>query len=243
LTTKDGLRLLAMIPVRNEGERYLSVVLEKLSPLVSGIVILDDASTDHTPDLCRAHPKVLRYQRLPEPLFLRNEALFRSLLWRMTVELNPAWILALDADELLEAKAKKELPLLIHRAPADLIRFPIYHFWGNLEYYRVDGLWNPFLYPVACLYRYKRDRVYHWAERRLHCGRFPVEVYQERSCTAKLRMIHLGYAHRQAWQKKSHRYLQADPKGEFCPVEHYQSILAPHPELKRWTGERLEVFR
>ena len=107
MQTKKVLPLLAMLPVRNEAGRYLSFVLKRLSPVVSGIVILDDASTDHTADLCRAHPKVLRYRRLPEPLFLKDEALFRSLLWNMTVELNPAWILALDADETLEAKARR----------------------------------------------------------------------------------------------------------------------------------------
>lgn len=241
MRNRKGLPLLAMLPVRNEAGRYLSYVLKRLSPVVSGIVILDDASTDHTAELCRAYPKVLRYHRLSEPLFLKDEARFRSLLWNMTVELNPAWILALDADEVLEAKARSELPVLLNRPPAVLIRFPIYHFWGNLEQYRVDGMWNPFLYPAACLYRYEPGRTYHWAKRRLHCGRFPVEAYQARGFTAELRLLHLGYADGKARQNKFLRYWQVDPEGEFCPVEHYKSILDPHPKLKKWTGERLEV--
>jgi hypothetical protein len=102
--------LLAMMVVRNEANRYLRPVLERLGRLVDGIVILDDASTDETPGLCRAHPKVIRFRQLNSSLFSRNEAALRSLLWEMRVELEPAWILALDADELLEEKAKTALP-------------------------------------------------------------------------------------------------------------------------------------
>ena len=61
--------LLAMLVVRNEADRFLQPVLDRLSILVDGIVILDDASTDHTPALCRAHPRVVRFERLSAPLF------------------------------------------------------------------------------------------------------------------------------------------------------------------------------
>ncbi|HBL36074.1 MAG TPA: family 2 glycosyl transferase, partial [Firmicutes bacterium] len=77
--------LLAMMAVRNEAERYLKPVLDRLSNYVDGIVILDDASTDGTPDLCRAHPKVIRFERLTTPLFAQNEAALRSKLWDLTV--------------------------------------------------------------------------------------------------------------------------------------------------------------
>jgi|SRR5690554_77073 len=232
--------LLAMIPVRNEAKRYLSTVLKNISSLVSGIVILDDASTDDTPTLCRSHPRVIRYHRLAKPLFLRDEAAFRSMLWGMTMELNPTWVLALDADEYPESKLKKEF---IEKTAKSLIRLPVCHFWGSLEHYRIDGMWNPLLYPTACLFRPKKDRVYHWAQRRLHCGRFPVEAYENPSVTTKVRLLHFGYADRGEHWGKYDRYIQADPEGVFCPQEHYASILDPHPVLKKWTGERLEVTR
>ena len=47
-------RWLAMMAVRNEAGRFLRPVLDRLGTLVDGIVILDDASTDDTPALCRA---------------------------------------------------------------------------------------------------------------------------------------------------------------------------------------------
>lgn len=234
--------LLAMMVVRNEANRYLRPVLERLGRLVDGIVILDDASTDETPGLCRAHPKVIRFRQLNSSLFSRNEAALRSLLWEMTVELEPAWILALDADELLEEKAKTALPALTAQEEYELITFPVYHFWGDLRHYRVDRLWHPVLARTACLFRYRKNRSYHWAPRRLHCGRLPVEAYHAPRFHAPLRLLHLGYASPQARSEKYHRYLSLDPRGRFCPLTHYQSIMARQPRLRRWTGEDLEVL-
>ncbi|NLW55847.1 MAG: glycosyltransferase [Firmicutes bacterium] len=234
--------ILAMMAVRNEADRYLRPVLERLAALVDGIVILDDASTDQTPELCRAHPKVIRFRRLDSSLFSQNEAALRSLLWEMTVELEPTWILALDADELLEEKAKTVLPALTAQQEFELITFPVYHFWGDLRHYRVDRLWHPALARTACLFRYQKNRIYHWAPRRLHCGRFPAEAYLTPRLHAPLRLLHLGYAAPRERREKYHRYLSLDPDGCFCPLEHYRSIIEPHPRLRRWMGENLEVL-
>ena len=234
--------LLAMMVVRNEANRYLRPVLARLGALVDGIVILDDASTDETPELCRAHPKVIRFRRLQSSLFAQNEAALRSLLWEMTVELKPAWILALDADEFLEEKAKTELPALTAQQEYEVVTFPVYHLWGDLRHYRVDGMWHPVLARTACLFRYRQNRTYHWAPRRLHCGRFPLEAYLTPGFHAPLRLLHLGYAAPHARREKYQRYLSLDPEGRFCPPAHYRSIIEPHPRLRSWTGENLEVL-
>ena len=100
--------LLAMLVVRNEADRFLQPVLDRLSILVDGIVILDDASTDHTPALCRAHPRVVRFERLSAPLFFHDEAKLREKLWHLTVEPQPGLILAIDADEISKPGANKQ---------------------------------------------------------------------------------------------------------------------------------------
>lgn len=234
--------LLAMLPVHNEAGRYLKVVLDRLSEFVDGIVILDDASTDETPDLCRKHSGVIRYHRLPEPLFNTNEATLRRKLWEMTVELDPGWIMAIDADEVFESEIKRELPLLTaEKNRFDLVFFTMYHFWGDLTNYRVDGLWDPALSKTPCLYRFRKNIVYHWPNRRLHCGRFPIECYQRPVGISKTSLLHLGYVRQGEPLHKFQKYMALDPQGQFCPANHYHSIIAP-PRLKRWTGERLDFL-
>ncbi|HHT48739.1 MAG TPA: glycosyltransferase [Firmicutes bacterium] len=234
--------VLAMMVVRNEADRYLKPVLDRLGSTVDGIVVLDDASTDRTPELCRAHPQVIRFERLTTPLFTQDEAQLRQRLWAFTVELNPTWILALDADELLAASFARALPTFCAQTRFDLISFPVYHFWGNFRQYRVDHRWHPARARTACLHRYQKSRHYHWAPRRLHCGRFPQEAYLTPKLNSGIPLLHLGYADPVAPAIKYRRYLELDPRGELCPLAHYRSILNPRPALKRWTGEDLEAL-
>ncbi len=234
--------VLAMMVVRNEADRYLRPVLNRLGACVDGIVVLDDASTDHTPELCRAHPQVIRFERLATPFFAEDEAKLRQRLWELTVELNPTWILALDADELLEAKFSQVLPALCAQTRYDLVSFPVYHFWGDFRHYRVDHWWHPARARTACLHRRQKNRSYHWAPRPLHCGRFPQEAYLTPRLNSGIRLLHLGYAGLGERQAKYRRYLDLDPQGKYCPLNHYRSILDPYPSLKRWTGENVEAL-
>ncbi|HHV63026.1 MAG TPA: glycosyltransferase [Firmicutes bacterium] len=63
----QGNKLTAMMVVRNEADRFLVPVLDDLTQWVDEIVILDDASTDSTPDICRSYAKVVKFQRNSYP--------------------------------------------------------------------------------------------------------------------------------------------------------------------------------
>lgn len=231
--------LLAMLPVRNEAGRYLATVLTCLSEYVDGIVILDDASTDETPAICQRFKKVIRFHHLTEPLFWKNESKLRQLLWEMTVEFDPAWILAIDADEVFESRICRELPLITRQEHYDLFYFPVYHFWGSLDYYRVDGLWDPLFSKMGCLYRYRKELTYHWSDRKLHCSRFPLEAKAQPATLSSVRLLHLGYLQKKDHHPKFKRYLAADPNGDYCPIHHYHSIISEPCRLKKWRGEKV----
>ena len=50
-------RILGMMIVRNEADRYLNKVLEQMKSICDEIYILDDASTDNTVEICKQYTK------------------------------------------------------------------------------------------------------------------------------------------------------------------------------------------
>lgn len=219
-------RLVAMMPVRNEAKRYIHHVLEELSEYVDHVVVLDDASTDATPDICRSFPKVIVHQN-PEPEFTVNESRLRSRLWQFTVETNPDWILAIDADEVFEERMKHEIDTLIDQHDYDAVEFRLFDFWNGTTHVRVDGGWNPWAKRVRMLVRYDADKSYSWPGRRLHCGRLPLElrgmltVYQ-----SDIRLKHFGWARPEDVRHKYDRYRSIEE------TDHLESVLDSPEKIK-----------
>lgn len=227
---KPKVRLVAMMPVRNEADRYLTEVMEELSQFVDHIVVLDDASTDETPDICRSFRKAIVYQN-KEPEFIQNESRFRTRLWQLTAETSPDWILAVDADEVFEERMKHEINILVDQRDYDAVEFRLFDFWNGTTHVRVDGDWNPWAKRVRMLVRYDSNRTYTWPDRRLHCGRIPQElrglltVYQ-----SDIRVKHFGWARRDDVRRKYHRYRAIEDS------KHLQSVLdsPDEVELEPW---------
>lgn len=146
-------KLTAMLQVRNEQGRYLEEVPHDLSGFVDEIVIVDDASTDRTPDICGAFPKVVRLEVLEKPLFAEE--------WRLrkdtvagAVSTDPDWLLSVDADELYSTEAKKAIRKLINQDYADWFAFRFFDMWGGRTHYREDELWSMHKRHTASLVRY-----------------------------------------------------------------------------------------
>jgi ubiquinone/menaquinone biosynthesis C-methylase UbiE len=67
LTTWQKPRVIGMLRIKNE-EEFIEQTLLMAAKVADGFVILDDGSTDRTPELCRSHPKVIRYEYQNEPV-------------------------------------------------------------------------------------------------------------------------------------------------------------------------------
>lgn len=219
-------RLVAMMPVKNEADRYLTQALEELSEFVDQIVVLDDASTDATPEICASFPKVILH-RSKTPEFLVNESRFRARLWDLTAQAEPDWILAIDADEFFEERIKYEIDFLIDQDHYDAVEFRLFDFWNGMTHVRVDGGWNPWPKRVRMLVRFHPGRTYTWPDRRLHCGRIPLElkgmltVFQ-----SDLRVKHFGWARPEDIKRKYERYRSIEES------EHLKSVLDGPEEIK-----------
>lgn len=230
--------LVAMMVVRNEAHRYLSACLDSLEELVDEILILDDHSTDETPEICLSYRKV-RLIRKEESTFWIDESSLRSQCWQYTIALQPQWILAIDADELMEEGLKEALPELLNQKDYHRIAFRLIEFWGSKDKYRVDKLWNPRNRWVTNLIRYLPSHPYRFSPKKLHCGRLPVNL-PGKILYSKFHLKHYGYANPKEHVGKFLRYTKNDPYGENCPLSHYLSILDPDPELKSWKQEKKE---
>ncbi|MFC9710890.1 glycosyltransferase [Paenibacillus sp. NPDC056933] len=234
----QGNKLTAMLQVRNERGRYLEEVLDDLSDFVDEIVIVDDASTDGTPDICRAYPKVVRLEVLEKPLFAEEWRL-RNALWQAAVGTDPDWLLSVDADELYSTEAKNAIRALINQEHSDWIAFRFYDMWGGRTHYREDNLWGLHRRHTASLVRYMPGYPYFYPQQNHHVPRLPLPCTVLPGISTELKVQHLGWAGSlEDRVRKYLRYKRIDPHGEWGSLEHYESILDPEPRLIPWKEDR-----
>ncbi|ADY55881.1 glycosyl transferase family 2 [Syntrophobotulus glycolicus DSM 8271] len=224
---------LSMI-VKNEGQRYLKEILAKLDGIIDEAVIIDDASTDDTVELCRKMlPNIpLHLIHNPQSLF-KQEVELRKRQWHETIQTNPDWILNIDADEMFEDRFYAEVRRLINQEDIDLYSFRLYDMWDQ-NHYREDQFWNAHNYYRPFLLRYQPDFIYNWKETPLHCGRFPVNIFILPNAVSELRVKHYGWATAADRKLKYERYKVLDPEGLYGNRHQYESILEENPNLIEW---------
>lgn len=235
-------KLTAMMVVRNEADRYLRRCLESLLTFTDNIVILDDASEDNTPEICLRYPRVRLY-RQSQSMFLTDEAELRRKLWHYTLENKPEWILSIDADEFLEESFVKEVPYLLRQNTFKAVGFRLFDCWGNESYFRVDGLWNPWLRGFSTyLIQYQPQLESAWPPLKFHCGRLPLAYRRLAHYESAVRIKHLGWANPADITAKYEQAVHQDPANKYMGRDHYQSILWPPEKIKieKWP-ERLSI--
>lgn len=224
---------LAML-VRNEADRYLEKVLTHAASYVDEVVILDDASTDNTIEVCRQclinipHRIVVNTEA-----GFHNEIMLRKQLWDLAAATKPDWILILDADEIFEDQIIQMMPFLLRNPQADIYHFRLYDMWNETQY-REDNYWQAHMYYRPFLVRYQANYDYNWQETPQHCGRLPLNLSNLRAIPCQIRLKHLGWARPSDRLEKYYRYKKLDPNAVYGNKEQYQSILDPKPNLISW---------
>ncbi len=227
-------RLTLAMCVKNESDRYLRQALEKAREYITDAVIVDDASTDNTIQVCQEILKdiPLRIIRNSESKF-SNEVNLRKQLWEEVTKTDPDWILILDADEIFEERFDQEIVEMLKNPDVDGFAFRLYDFW-NETHFRDDSLWSAHNYHIPFLVRYRPEVAYRWKEAPQHCGRFPTTIYGFRIQSSNLRLKHLGWAKENDRIQKYKRYQQLDPDAIWGIKAQYDSILDPSPHLTKW---------
>ncbi|GMK37267.1 glycosyl transferase [Paenibacillus sp. CCS19] len=241
LVRQAGPKLVLSMVACNEEGRYLDDALRRHREYIDGAVIIDDGSTDATADIIheRLQGIPLYYVRNEQSKFT-NEIELRRQQWNATVQLNPSWILNLDADEYFEDRFTQDVHGLLANSAAHTYCFRLYDFW-NEHQYREDEFWQAHRTYRPFLTRYVAGFPYVWNEMKLHCGRFPRNLMDIMPTLSPLRLKHWGWARESDRRLKAERYEQLDPGARYGWKEQYDSILSSNPRLINWQEDENAV--
>lgn len=234
------MRFFALLPTRNEANRYLRECLIWHSWIFDGIFVFDDRSTDNTVDIARDYATV--EIRVQDPSFAQHEGQFRQQAWdAMVARFQPTerdWIFALDADEFLVSNEGLSQTTLLYCAAIqaennhqDSVTIPIPEVFStsaNEVYIRTDGFWAGLAQPRLCKYRPNAQ----FSNKKMASGSLPTYANlapADNNCS--LNLLHFGYARAEDRYVKHERY--KDVPGH--NPTHVASILTK-PKLQKWEG-------
>ncbi len=219
-------RVVGLLPARNAAHD-LPGYFESVSAVVDAVVALDDGSTDETGATLEAEPLVrvlLRNRRRPT-YHGWDDSANRNRLLRAAAELEPDWLLFLDADERLDPDDGVALRAFIDHEAVEGYAYGmrVFRMIGDLRYWDRGRLW------VYRLFAHDGDSL---PDQRLHFVPVPRSIPMERWLQTTIRIQHLASlteGHRRA---RFEKYREADPDNGFQPS--YENLLAPPGELRRW---------
>jgi hypothetical protein len=226
-------KITAGLILRNERHRYLEFAIANLLEFVDEIAILDDGSTDGWEELIpKGAPVRILYRsamdRDERPAF-HQHAEARNALLRFTLDGNPDWVIASDADELFSdgTKLRRE----IERTTADVLNVEICEVWeicSDRLCVREDGGWRS--HPIGAVWRVApfRSQALSLRDRQTATGRVPDAVHGVPAGSSGVALFHLGWTRESERAERFKRY----PPGSGHANAHVASIMWPPERVK-----------
>ncbi len=195
---------------KNEADRYLVRALTNAKSFCDQIVVVDDGSTDRTPDICREHGAVVFSREGQEGWFTGGERSARAFLWEEASKFagENGWIYVFDADHELVGITPEDLRLLCRTRTLTCWSFPLYDCWDSDELMRVDGYWQAHLHPRPWLFRVLPGFVPVWPDKEIHTGHAPANFPIAAGLVPPgVGIRHMGYINPDDRKQKHQRYL------------------------------------
>lgn len=195
--------VVATLRVKNEASN-IRRCLEALKPVAKTLLVLDDHSTDDTALIADECGATVYASPFPD----RDEGRDRQFLLERAREAGADWILAIDADEVLDPRDVANLMTAIRFSGADALHFRWLHFWDRPDQIRTDGIYSrssPLrAYRVTAALRLASisNGVHTWPEGEI--GR----------AFADVRLWHFGYLDRSERLRKYAFYNAVDPANQ-----------------------------
>ena len=224
------MKLVAAILARNEAgpDRYLERVITRCREFSDTVVLLDDNSTDRTPQIAERMGCVVRTRSATDHAW-GKEASARKELWEFASEYATdanSWILVNDADQILVGDIRG----LCQTREANTLCFTLYDLWSETEY-REDEFWRGHLNhrPWAFSpHRVPDGWVPEWNTAQIHTGHSPINFPMVPLIAPPDAYYwkHYSYARPEHRQAKYAQYMAQANQLNPAQYAHAQSILA-----------------
>lgn len=227
------MRVVCLLPARNCAED-LPGFFESVSGLADAVVALDDGSTDQTREMLEAEPLVEALLANPRRSGYRgwDDAENRNRLLLAAKDLEPEWILFVDADERIASEDRGAFKQLVARRPE---RPRAYLFRVCLLTDEERGLYSPGPW-FGRLFTYSPEQRLEAV--RLHGVPLPTSIPRDRWYKTTVRLRHLAAMTEERRARRYRKYEEVDPQRFFQGS--YEHLRAPRP-VRRWTPRPPEL--
>lgn len=138
--------LTVLICFRNEME-HLPGFCQNVLSQVDGVIGLDDASTDGSPQFFCQQPKLISLIRKQsvQPHVWNEPENKRLLIQEALTKVPNTWVLVLDADERLGSTFRQQINVAIKLAERygySALSLRLAELWDSPDQFRVDGIWG-----------------------------------------------------------------------------------------------------
>lgn len=228
-------KIITLTIIRNEEGRFLDEWLDNISSYSDYIVIVDDASTDNTPDVIEKRLKGTNYSlhRLKESLFKQDELKLRAILWEECRKIADEGdtIIVVDSDEMMCKEIQTMKKVLANIKENISIGFKKIEMWDK-ENYRIDKLWSNYFIRG---FKY-RDETWGYKDTKgLHLPCIPAYAFLNPIVwNSGIRVKHLAYETEHLRKTKSEFALKNVAVDDEVNYPQLQSIMDPEPKLKKF---------
>lgn len=226
--------MIGLMRVKNEA-RWIARCVSSILPLCDQVLVMDDHSTDGTPDICAALDGV-RVLTSPFPAGDLNETRDKNWLLDQARPLDPDWILMIDGDEMFAPEAV-EVIAEAARQPAQAYAFQVLYLWDREDQVRMDGIYSHFWRPS--MFRFGEFRFQSTnANGGFHCGNAPIGLQRVAQRLHGAPLLHFGYMHQADRLRKFDWYSRIDGQNPLEDGYRHMVIgdLFPADSYFRWGG-------
>jgi glycosyltransferase involved in cell wall biosynthesis len=224
-----------MLRVKDEA-RWIERVIKSIQPVCDDIFVLDDHSTDGTPDICEALGCWVIDSDFDSIHEGRDKDVLLKSVWRAGAKVGDHCLM-IDGDEALH---QDDIPALKQAVDQGVAcgNMHIVYLWDREDQVRVDRWYREFRRPS--LFRLtSKDLSFQRTGfgGNFHCSSAPAALLGQQTKLA-VRLLHFGYLHREDRVRKYHWYNEVDPNNAI--EDGYKHVvigdLFPATAAFRWAG-------